>query len=187
MIAIGFHHPRGFGFEHRRDARIGEVVPHAAFGLDVESEFVGRAERCIRRAPGMEADAVQAIILADLDDLFPARDVGRRIAGQGKSPPECVARISIGRPLRSIVRSSALICRRPKVRVAVIVSRVAGKLQRQVLKIGMIFVPGLGAVAKWNDQLGVATFGIPLDVDRRIPSGEFPRAGLGRSGFRSSP
>ena len=98
----------------------------------------------------MEADAVQAVVLADLDDPFPTGDIGRRITGQWKIPAG-MRRADFDRPAvekhRSIVGFDLP---QAEGESALIVGWIASELQRQVLKIGVIFIPGLGVVAKRN-------------------------------------
>ncbi len=83
VVAIGLDQPGRLVIEHVQHLVLGiEGVPHAAFRLQVEAQFVGGGEGGFGRAPGMEAHAVQAPRLADADDALPRRHIGRRIAGQ---------------------------------------------------------------------------------------------------------
>ena len=77
----------------------GLVGPRAGFDLVVEAEAIRRLERRLRRAPGVEADVVQAVRLRDADDPLPGRHVGRRMPGLRErcSTPACRGGRSSGR------------------------------------------------------------------------------------------
>ena len=44
-------------------------TPDRQFRLEVDTQFVRRGESGLRRAPGMEADMVEAVVLATLEVL----------------------------------------------------------------------------------------------------------------------
>ena len=165
VIAVGFLHAAGFVLEDSlwRIAGQGEIVPHAAFGLNVKAQFVRGDEGFFWWAEGMEADGVEAIVFAGLDDFLPVGDVAWRIAGEGASPPLWVPRTPISWPLRTMRLLTALISRRPKVRSRWSSAAAAGEFDGQVLEVGMEFIPELGGVAERERDFGFAAFLVPCD------------------------
>ena len=60
------------------------VRPGGTFGLQVETQPVGHAESRFRRAIGMEANVVEAVLLALAEHSLPRRFVCRRVARLGE-------------------------------------------------------------------------------------------------------
>ena len=142
VVAVGLQQPRGLIVQHRQHlAFVVEGVPHAALGLEVEAEFVGGGKCGLRRAPGVEAHAVQTPGLADADDVLPGRDIHGGIAGQRKS-----AAIVRGAEVEQLavqqdVLALGLDLAQAKRQVAAIVRRRPTQLQRQVLQHGGELAP----------------------------------------------
>src|SRR5258705_9980905 len=85
MIAVGANHSIGFFVEHflHRRTRT-DLVPHARFRLQIESNLICGFEGSFRRTPRMEAHVVEAPLLACLEQHSPRLDVSGRITGQRK-------------------------------------------------------------------------------------------------------
>ena len=58
------------------------VGPRRTLDLIIHAQLVGGAEGGLRRAPGVEAQVIEPVCLADSNDPPPCRFVGRRVAGQ---------------------------------------------------------------------------------------------------------
>ena len=83
VVAVGLQDPVGFGVDPLVDRlAVADRRPGGALDLIVEAQFVGRDERRLGRAPGMEADLVQSVRLAIRMIRFHDSHIGRRIAGQ---------------------------------------------------------------------------------------------------------
>src|SRR5215213_6276372 len=96
MIAVGAYHAFGFFIEHSLHRRAGtDLVPHSGLGLQIESDLIGGFERCLRRAPRMEAHVVQTPLLTQIEQVLPRFDVSGWITGEWKIATEdCAAKIN---------------------------------------------------------------------------------------------
>ncbi|OQB90280.1 MAG: hypothetical protein BWX86_02271 [Verrucomicrobia bacterium ADurb.Bin122] len=83
VIAVLAQHCLGFGPERRAYLR-GKRAPEGQLGLQVDAELVRRLEGRLRRNPGVAADVVDAVLLADAEIGQPALDVHRRETRQRK-------------------------------------------------------------------------------------------------------
>ena len=150
MIAVGREDALGFVVQPLLHFRAAEIRPQAAFGLEIKTQFVGGFKRGFGRAPRMETNAVQAVILAGLDDFFPRRDIHRRITRERKFPavmcePE-VDDAAVDEQVFVVVRDFA----ETESDFAGIVRLIAFERNIEMLECGMEFIPFLRAVAKGN-------------------------------------
>src|ERR1035437_650681 len=96
MIAVGTENAFGFGVEHFFHRTAGaEVIPHAAFDLEIKPELIGGFKRGFGRTPRMKSHVVQAPVLARLKNLLPRFNIGLWIAGQWKIAAEMRASSTI--------------------------------------------------------------------------------------------
>src|SRR5208283_4507031 len=89
MVSVGAEDAVGFGVERFLHRAAGaEIVPHAAFDLEIKTEFVRGFKRGFGRTPRVKSHVVQTPVLARLNNFLPRFHIGRRIAGQRKIAAE---------------------------------------------------------------------------------------------------
>ena len=84
MMAVGFQDIQALFPEEGQQLFPFQRTPERQFRLEVDAQFVRRGESGLRRAPGMEADMVEAVVLATLEVLDPGRFVHGCMACPGE-------------------------------------------------------------------------------------------------------
>ena len=163
MIAVVSLHALRLGIEHV-DHRGVEAVPHSGFHLEIEAEFVAGLECRFRRAPGVKAHSVEAVILTGLDDFLPSRNVGGGITGEweiaaGVGHPE-VDFFTVQEQLVPAVRYLA----QAKGNRTLVGTRATVENNADVLEHWMKFIPRLGIGRQVNFGLKISAFFIPTNV-----------------------
>ena len=144
MVAERLDDPLGLGAKIGVVSRLAaEGLPVGKLRLEIHAQAVGRGEGGIGRAPGVEADVVYAVRLADAEIVLPPSGLHWRVAGQGEHATVVLAAEEGWLAVNCELRTLGLELPHPKTDLLGFVDYPASRYDRrvQVIDFGMELVP----------------------------------------------